>query len=326
MSDLSPSGVGSSRRKASFLQHQTSIDSLSIASTVGSMGSPWSPGISTPGLTPLPPPARRKRMTSSTPLFDIDNIVIPYSIASSTRLEKLEYKEILTPSWRQVEADVEGDRASPKPTEQADVEEDLSDQDFAKRHNRSELTEKKRFVNFVSGSNHRKRTRPQSVTLSESPGPGNMCHLTSPPPPRRLTIASPTPTELELLHLPDVMPWQPRAFPLNAEEEDALDNPPPPPPILPSSPLRHLHTCTPSSHSPSCNTSAYTTPLASPLSTPSEDTPASSPAEWVVNSQLNTASSTALPVLGHHYQQLPRVLTSSPDLHHPIILKLTKKT
>lgn len=32
--------------------------------------------------------------------FDINNIVIPYSMASSTRVEKLQYKEIPTPSWR----------------------------------------------------------------------------------------------------------------------------------------------------------------------------------------------------------------------------------
>ena len=38
---------------------------------------------------------RRLRQNS----YDIDNIVIPYSIAASTRLEKLKYKEILTPKW-----------------------------------------------------------------------------------------------------------------------------------------------------------------------------------------------------------------------------------
>lgn len=42
---------------------------------------------------------RKKRETA----FDIDNIVIPYSIAASTRVEKLKYKEILTPTWRMVE-------------------------------------------------------------------------------------------------------------------------------------------------------------------------------------------------------------------------------
>lgn len=36
---------------------------------------------------------RRNRINS----YDIDNIVIPYSVAASTRVEKLQYKEIPTP-------------------------------------------------------------------------------------------------------------------------------------------------------------------------------------------------------------------------------------
>lgn len=36
---------------------------------------------------------RRNRTNS----YDIDNIVIPYSVAAATRVEKLQYKEILTP-------------------------------------------------------------------------------------------------------------------------------------------------------------------------------------------------------------------------------------
>ena len=34
--------------------------------------------------------------------YDIDNIVIPYSMLASTRVEKLEYKEIMTPKWRRL--------------------------------------------------------------------------------------------------------------------------------------------------------------------------------------------------------------------------------
>ncbi|XP_069702571.1 KAT8 regulatory NSL complex subunit 1 isoform X2 [Periplaneta americana] len=46
---------------------------------------------------------RRKRENS----YDIDNIVIPYSIAASTRVEKLQYKEIPTPKWRSVQLEAE---------------------------------------------------------------------------------------------------------------------------------------------------------------------------------------------------------------------------
>ena len=42
---------------------------------------------------------RRKRETA----FDIDNIVIPYSMAASVRVEKIKYKEILTPTWRVID-------------------------------------------------------------------------------------------------------------------------------------------------------------------------------------------------------------------------------
>lgn len=45
------------------------------------------------GLSGAVRPVRRKRESS----YDIDNIVIPYSMAALTRVEKLEYKEILTP-------------------------------------------------------------------------------------------------------------------------------------------------------------------------------------------------------------------------------------
>lgn len=42
----------------------------------------------------LQQPIRRRRGESS---FDINNIVIPMSVAATTRVEKLQYKEILTP-------------------------------------------------------------------------------------------------------------------------------------------------------------------------------------------------------------------------------------
>ena len=51
------------------------------------------------GSTPTLP---KKRRISTTPQYDIDNIIIPYSMAASTRLEKLEYKEIVTPKWRKI--------------------------------------------------------------------------------------------------------------------------------------------------------------------------------------------------------------------------------
>lgn len=44
---------------------------------------------------PLQQPRRRRGESS----FDINNIVIPMSVAATTRVEKLQYKEILTPRY-----------------------------------------------------------------------------------------------------------------------------------------------------------------------------------------------------------------------------------
>jgi len=176
--------VGLSRKKSYGLQQQPSVESVSTASTIGS--SPWSPGVSrpptpnlTPGLTPQGSSVRKKKALHSTPLFDINNIVIPYSMASSTRLEKLEYKEIITPRWRTLEASQGAETKEKSPAGSSEPPEDeckdLSDELFSKRHSRCEFNEKKRFLNFISGSNHRRRTRPLPPPLprggSLSPAP-----------------------------------------------------------------------------------------------------------------------------------------------------------
>ncbi|XP_033232821.1 uncharacterized protein nsl1 isoform X3 [Drosophila pseudoobscura] len=41
------------------------------------------------------------------PVYDIDNIVIPYSIAAQTKVEILPYKEIPTPKWRVVDSETD---------------------------------------------------------------------------------------------------------------------------------------------------------------------------------------------------------------------------
>ena len=51
---------------------------------------------------------RKRRETA----FDINNIVIPYSMAAATRVEKLKYKEIMTPQWRSVATN--GDQSKDK--------------------------------------------------------------------------------------------------------------------------------------------------------------------------------------------------------------------
>ncbi|KAM9550223.1 KAT8 regulatory NSL complex subunit 1-like protein isoform 1-T1 [Guaruba guarouba] len=80
---------------------------------------------------------RRLRSESS---YDIDNIVIPMSLVAPSKLEKLQYKEILTPSWRVVEF-------QPLESSLTDEEEieDLSDEVFALRHSKYEERERARW-------------------------------------------------------------------------------------------------------------------------------------------------------------------------------------
>ncbi|KAK2166094.1 hypothetical protein LSH36_42g08002 [Paralvinella palmiformis] len=138
---------------------------------------------------------RRKRGESA---YDINNIVIPYSIAAATRVERLQYKEILTPKWREVNSSAANDESSvvnvqpeapevfvslPEPSSDPHVDltklstsvtelddsevEDLSDDVFRQRHLRCEISEKQRFATALpSKTKRRSRTsqRLDSVT------------------------------------------------------------------------------------------------------------------------------------------------------------------
>uniref|UniRef100_A0A673HW06 KAT8 regulatory NSL complex subunit 1-like n=1 Tax=Sinocyclocheilus rhinocerous TaxID=307959 RepID=A0A673HW06_9TELE len=89
---------------------------------------------------------RRRRGESP---FDINNIVIPMSVAATTRVEKLQYKEILTPSWREVDIFA-------KPiSEEDDAIEDLSDVTFSQLYLSYEEQERSRWS--WSASNIAKR-------------------------------------------------------------------------------------------------------------------------------------------------------------------------
>ncbi|KPP67085.1 hypothetical protein Z043_114363, partial [Scleropages formosus] len=98
------------------------------------------------------PPVRRRRGESS---FDINNIVIPMSVAATTRVEKLQYKEILTPSWREVDIS-----AHPIAEEDENVEiEDLSDAAFAQLHLPCEEQERSRWTWMASAPAKRRGSR-----------------------------------------------------------------------------------------------------------------------------------------------------------------------
>jgi hypothetical protein len=67
--------------------------------------SPKSP-LFTPPTTPSSTPklSEKKKKTLKTRDFDIDNVVIPFGMGSACTIPVIQYKEILTPKWRSVQA------------------------------------------------------------------------------------------------------------------------------------------------------------------------------------------------------------------------------
>ncbi|CAH1390885.1 unnamed protein product [Nezara viridula] len=182
---------------------------------------------------------KRKRENS----YDIDNIVIPYSMASATRLEKLNYKEILTPKWRRIikmeRRDSNSDQKNGiirRSSHDIEGEEDISDEAAIARHERCEVDEKKKFLSYLKLPNSgmgRGRGQRRTDSRADSSGPNTPDgmspredntavaeeSLASPPPTpseietgRKRTISSSQPPQL-----PEVSPYEPRVFPLSDE-------------------------------------------------------------------------------------------------------------
>uniref|UniRef100_A0ACB8EV09 Uncharacterized protein n=1 Tax=Sphaerodactylus townsendi TaxID=933632 RepID=A0ACB8EV09_9SAUR len=159
---------------------------------------------------------RRRRGESS---FDINNIVIPMSVAATTRVEKLQYKEILTPSWRVVDAGaVKGN-----PDEDNEEIEDLSDAAFATLHARCEEMERARWLWSTSMPPQRRGSSPISPDLFSGPHASlsrdSMRHLS--------TEDTRCSTPESGLDEQTVQPWERRSFPLSynpkTECEDQSD-------------------------------------------------------------------------------------------------------
>ncbi|XP_075418134.1 KAT8 regulatory NSL complex subunit 1 isoform X3 [Tenrec ecaudatus] len=193
-------------------------------------------------------PIRRRRGESS---FDINNIVIPMSVAATTRVEKLQYKEILTPSWREVDLQF----LKESPDEEDEEIEDLSDAAFAALHAKCEEVERTRWLWTTNvppqrrgsrsyrssdgrttpqlGSANPSTPQPASPDVSSSHSLSEFSHGQSPRSPisPELHLAPLTPVSRDTLrHLasedtrcstpelgPDeqsVQPWERRTFPL----------------------------------------------------------------------------------------------------------------
>ncbi|XP_068634044.1 KAT8 regulatory NSL complex subunit 1 isoform X1 [Battus philenor] len=83
------------------------------------------------------------------PSYDIDNIVIPQSIAANTRPEILTYKEIITPKWRVMEipdAPLNNGVMKSNRISMESEEEDISEAAVEARHTRAEVRERNRYM------------------------------------------------------------------------------------------------------------------------------------------------------------------------------------
>ncbi|XP_063018707.1 KAT8 regulatory NSL complex subunit 1-like protein isoform X4 [Melospiza melodia melodia] len=164
---------------------------------------------------------RRLRSESS---YDIDNIVIPMSLVAPSKLEKLQYKEILTPSWRVVEL-------QPLEKSQTDEEEveDLSDKAFSLRHTKFEERERARWSLWEQSRWPRRNSRSYSKNAdarhSQDMLQKDHCTADPAPEPALETHSSVCSGMAPLCRDSQEEKsglWELRVFPLNDEEVEAL--------------------------------------------------------------------------------------------------------
>lgn len=164
-------------------------------------------GPSSQSVPSTPQPIKRRRGESS---FDINNIVIPMSVAATTRVEKLQYKEILTPRWRTVDI-----FSQPITEEENEREvEDLSDAAFTQLHQPHEDQERSRWTWMALAPAKRRGSRSyKSVDGRTTP---LLCG-TNPPTPQP---ASPDPGHCPMLHDYSHVP-----SPMSPASPDTTSNP-----------------------------------------------------------------------------------------------------
>ncbi|KAM8900768.1 KAT8 regulatory NSL complex subunit 1-like protein isoform 3-T3 [Lycaon pictus] len=171
--------------------------------------------------------ARRRLRSESS--YDIDNIVIPMSLVAPAKLEKLQYKEILTPSWRM---------AVLQPLDEYTVGEeeveDLSDEVFSLRHKKYEEREQARWSLWEQSKWHRRNSRAysknvegQDLLLKEYPNDfsggqhGAAENAAELPSESQDLSAQGSPSLNESPEIKSLW-WERRAFPLKDEDTEAL--------------------------------------------------------------------------------------------------------
>ncbi|XP_026642231.1 KAT8 regulatory NSL complex subunit 1-like protein isoform X1 [Microtus ochrogaster] len=168
---------------------------------------------------------RRLRSESS---YDIDNIVIPMSLVAPAKLEKLQYKEILTPRWRMVVLQPLEHNLSKEEIE------DLSDEVFSLRHKKYEEREQARWSLWEQSKWHRRNNRAysknlegQDLVLKENPSDLSSAQQCAAESPLELPAENPSLCAQDSLSLNDSQEikslwWERRAFPLKDEDTAAL--------------------------------------------------------------------------------------------------------
>ncbi|XP_057406792.1 KAT8 regulatory NSL complex subunit 1-like protein isoform X4 [Balaenoptera acutorostrata] len=171
--------------------------------------------------------ARRRLRSESS--YDIDNIVIPMSLVAPAKLEKLQYKEIVTPSWRMVVL---------QPLDEYNLGEeeveDLSDAVFSLRHKKYEEKEQTRWSLWEQSKWQRRNSRAysknaegQDLPLKEHPNDlsggqhGAAQSPAEPPAESQDPGAHASPSVSQSQEIKSLW-WERRAFPLKDEDIAAL--------------------------------------------------------------------------------------------------------
>ncbi|XP_076825591.1 uncharacterized protein LOC143471117 isoform X2 [Clavelina lepadiformis] len=109
-----------------------------------------------------------KRKRAAEQAYDINNIVIPHGL-TTTRIEKLQYKEILTPGWRAIKDGEKEKDEQEAQDDNADLEsKDQCDDGYKDRHDRYEILEKKKYMAYMEW-NINKKNGTRSMSRANMP-------------------------------------------------------------------------------------------------------------------------------------------------------------
>ncbi|XP_077071382.1 KAT8 regulatory NSL complex subunit 1-like protein isoform X1 [Siphateles boraxobius] len=160
-------------------------------------------------------PLRRRNCES---VFSIDDIVIPMSLFNSVKVERLHYKNILTPSWRKVDISPLLKREK---DEQEEGLEEIEDEDFIQRHQSYERREKLRWFYWDQDGRNKIRRSCFSVPVRDHLAHCNPSVYS--PVPSTWTFSPPeAPSEASVEDREPLPPWKRRMFPLTGEDEETL--------------------------------------------------------------------------------------------------------